>query len=152
MKLKSVYRFSLIAVVTLFLVSLLVLGVYHLSVYYGEQQVLKKENLSAPQAGLGHAIGYVVPIEKGLPVYLFPEERLAHYGVVSEEPQNYPNLEPVATTDENGKWIALNVKPGRYCVLLFDPNNVTLVFHNDDFIEVKEGTVTRFPTREPPKR
>lgn len=63
----------------------------------------------------------------------------------------YPELKPVATTDENGRWVALNVKTGRYCVLFFDPNHQTLALSEADFTEIKKGAVTIFPTKEPPK-
>ena len=120
----------LIAAVALFLCGLL-----PMSVYSEERQVFEKEKLPVPKPGLGHAIGQVRPTENGLPVNLLPKSK--------EKPKNQ-YLKPVATTDENGEWVALNIKPGHYFVLYSDPKNETLFLSEDDFKEIKAGSITKF--------
>ena len=122
---------------------------------FEKQQSLKEESLPVPQTGLGHAIGEVLPLEVGLPVYLCPTERqdwlLNAYS--ARKILKYPDLKPIATTDENGKWVALNVKPGHYCAFHFDPNgDQSISVSKSNFYEIKAGEVTKFPAQEPPPK
>ena len=96
--------------------------------------------LSAPKAGYGHAKGimsYKGEKKKGTPVYLIPVD--APPGI------EWPKVE----TDEQGNWVALNLKPARYCPMVFFTESRRPLSFNEDAIsnlckEVKKGYVTDF--------
>lgn len=98
----------------------------------------KSSELPTPQAGHGHAHGIMLlkgKPQKGIPIYL---HRVS---------PNELGQAPVAHTDEYGRWVVLNVKPGVYIITAFRPNGA-LAYSIDLIRKVKEEEVVDFGKRD----
>ncbi len=101
-----------------------------------EQEIVQPERiqLPPPKPGHGHAHGIMFfknAPRKGIPIYL---HKIKPDKIASE---------PVARTDEKGRWVALNLKPGKYVTTAFKPSfsfTYTIAYVH----EVKEGGVADF--------
>jgi hypothetical protein len=91
--------------------------------------------LPSPKPGHGHAKGVMLyngSPTNGLPVYLH-----------RVKPEHW-TTEPVARTDKDGKWVALNVPAGRYISTSFRVATAGVYYTPSDVKEIKEGEVTDF--------
>jgi hypothetical protein len=94
------------------------------------------ESLPPPHRGHGHAIGIMLHkgrAKPGLPIFplLFSDTG----GTISKT--------PAAKTDENGNWVILNLKPGKYSVRCKVSSGKFFVIE-DEIHKVKAGKVTDF--------
>jgi hypothetical protein len=94
----------------------------------------KVESLPPPQRGHGHAAGIMLhkgQAKPGLPIFLLSKEG----GKVLTTPG--------AKTDEKGRWVILNIKPGKYSTTCKVPSGQFFITESS-FRQVKAGKVTDF--------
>ena len=108
---------------------------------YSKQNVEEiDKNLPPPKPGRGHALGVALlkgTPKKGLPIYLYRNTN----GVA--EPLGF-----IPKTDKQGRWVALNMKPGRYFTAYTKNFSPKIVIWEHSIKEVKAGCVTDFGTKD----